>query len=131
MSSDKEQDKYQEHVPFFGKLVPFEDAFPELNDVSVISEQTYPTKLYNEKTTSHNGRTSNIICKNPLCFNGRIELSSIIREMINNKEKFKEIKTMCHGSEGSPKGRRIYRTCINFITIKITLEYKQNDENRT
>jgi hypothetical protein len=61
----------------------------------------------------------NIInCTNPVCYSGGIKLGQPIRDMVRARETEKE------GSEGFPKGRRIYRKCTNFFKYKITIKYR-------
>ncbi len=45
--------------------------------------------------------------------------------MIRNKQAELETYKMCQGYEGSPKGRRRYRSYVNSFDIKVTIKYKE------
>ena len=65
-----------------------------------------------------------INCSNPVCYSGGIKLGLPIRDMVRARETEKEGSKLCQGSEGFPKGRRIYRKCANFFKYKITIKYR-------
>lgn len=69
-----------------------------------------------------------IRCSNGLCVHGGYRIAEKIREMVNNKETASSGSIICCGNEGSPKGRRIYRKCYNFIKYKVEIAYKAEDE---
>ena len=70
------------------------------------------------------GENSN--CSNALCFNGGISIASIVKTMINKKEKFNEGKEHCSGYEGSPKGKHKYRDCSHQFEYKVAIKYHCN-----
>jgi hypothetical protein len=45
--------------------------------------------------------------------------------MVRKKETHWEGSKMCQGYEGSPKGRRKYRSCVNSWNMKVDIEYKE------
>lgn len=112
---------------FASKTDSFDKAFPNIEDVKV------ELKEYGEDVDqwSHNRTYSKqyfpgeyIDCSNKLCYNGGISIGSIIRDMIYNKQTEFETSKLCQGHEGSPKGRRIYRKCLNSFELKVSLKYK-------
>ncbi|MGB8298563.1 MAG: hypothetical protein WCG85_24320, partial [Polyangia bacterium] len=65
-------------------------------------------------------------CHNEFCFKGGILLDDIIRKMVHEKQMYVEDFSICIGQEGSPKGRRIYRSCSHTFYYRITIKYKSN-----
>lgn len=65
-----------------------------------------------------------IRCSNPFCRRGGFEIDFDVHDMLSRKLVRKEFVKKCPGDEGSPKGRRIGRTCMNALHYRITLRYK-------
>jgi len=122
----KASDVFRETNYVFGKKVKFEEAFPEIKTLRVeCTEEGYGarnpiTRIYTEKNTPG----EYIDCHNPLCYNGGFSIGQILREMVQKREKHWEGTKFCQGYEGSPKGRRKYRSCINSWKVKVDIEYK-------
>jgi hypothetical protein len=49
--------------------------------------------------------------------------------MVRNKKNDYEISRTCQGYEGSPKGKKRYRLCVNFFKIKVHINYKKHNRN--
>ncbi len=64
-----------------------------------------------------------IPCGNHTCFGGFADLTSIIREMVRNKETHRESREGCPGYEGSPKGKILRRRCRYRFIIRIDIKY--------
>lgn len=130
----KASDVFNEANLLFSKKVPFNEAFPDIESISVIVKEyenagqkpddgltLYPkTFIYDNKHLP----SEYLDCSNSICYNGGFSLGSIIRNMVLNKETLKEGKVFCQGSEGSPKGRKIYRSCLHRFIYKISITYK-------
>jgi len=114
---------------FVSKTDSFDKAFPEIEDVKVeVTEsgegltQFNRERIYSKRTL----RGEYIDCHNPMCYNGGFDIGEIIRDMIRNKQAELVTYKTCQGYEGSPKGRRRYRSCVNSFNIKVTIKYKEN-----
>ena len=66
-----------------------------------------------------------IDCTNPLCYNGGFGIGPVVREMVGGRETCREGAAICQGNEGSPKGWRIYRKCINHFRYTVELTYRR------
>jgi len=64
-------------------------------------------------------------CSNSLCYNGGIRVGSMRREAVDERKTEFDGKAMCQGYEGSPSGRRRYRTCINHFEVRGKITYKE------
>ena len=113
---------------FVSKTDSFDKAFPEIEDVKVeVTESGEGTtqlnreRIYRKQTFP--GEYIN--CHNPMCYNGGFSIGEIIRDMIKNKQAELATYKMCQGYEGSPKGRRRYRSCVNSFDTKVTIKYKE------
>jgi hypothetical protein len=62
-------------------------------------------------------------CENRLCYNGGVSIGQKLRDMVRGQETEAEFSAICKGYEGSPQGRRKYRTCLNRFEVKIRVEY--------
>jgi len=124
----KASDIFAEGTFPFAKKVSFEEAFPEIEDVRVEVEE-FGHGVYEENRRSvypsktHLGEY--IDCRNPLCYNGGFSIGDILREMVAHGETELEIRKMCQGNEASPKGRKVYRKCLNMFTVKVSLTYRK------
>jgi hypothetical protein len=118
----KAQDIFNESEFVFSRKVGFDEAFPEIDDITVeVTEDGHGVyKDINKRIYSKGSIGEFINCSNPLCYNGGFSIGSIIREMIRNNETLKEVSELCRGNEASPKGKRIYRKCVNFFHINVS-----------
>lgn len=119
----------------FGTLVRFEEAFPQLEDVVLEYVETGNGVYSWNKPTPQNKYVNKVSmkeyggvirCSNGLCRQGGYELDRVVYEMLRTGKTVGEGSTICAGSEGSPKLRRVYRKCYNGIEYKITLVPKSN-----
>ena len=114
----------------FSNPVPFEKAYPEVENISVnVKEAGYMLKRENTFTLTKNNIYPNFSCSNISCKQGGISIERLIRDMIRNKETEINTQLGCKGHEGSPKGRRRGRDCMNHFEIQISIEYKENSTN--
>ncbi len=129
----KASDVFRESNFVFAKKVGFDEAFPEIEDLTVeVEESGHGIYEWNHKRSygKHNFPGEYIDFSNPLCYKGGFSIGSILREMVRNKQTELETLELCQGNEGSPKGRRIYRKCANFFKIKVSIEYKKSKKER-
>jgi hypothetical protein len=116
----------------FSRKAPFVEAFPEIDRLLVeVEEDGYGVikspylsgkSRYTEKTCGEY-----INCSNRFCYNGGFSIGSILRDMVREHKEDHEDWKICQGYEGSPKGRRHYRSCINNFKIKVHITYKSAD----
>lgn len=114
----------------FAKKSPFEDVFPEIEDLKVeISESGEGISGWNRNRvyTKEHLPGEYIDCSNSLCYNGGLSIGSFLRNMIGNKQTILDDSKLCQGYEGSPKGRRIYRKCLNSFKVHIEIKYRNGD----
>jgi len=130
----KASDVFRETEFVFSKKVPFKEAFPEIIDFKIECKEAGHLGYYYSKNenwryyTIENPPGEYIDCSNPLCYNGGFSIGRVLREMVRNKETEKEGDAICQGYEGSPGGRRKYRSCINFFQYKVKIKYKDSDK---
>ena len=124
----KASDVFQETDFFFGKKVPFAEAFPEFKNVSVEVEEIGKGSHYGpiKRWYTEKNLGEYIDCSNTICYNGGFKIGEILREMVKNKQNDLEITRHCQGYEGSPKGRKNYGPCFNYFNIKVHIEYKES-----
>jgi hypothetical protein len=127
----KASDVFAETTFLFSQKGSFAEAFPQLEEAKVSLTESgyvgYTLDGSNKKKRTVSSKSGNlgeyINCSNPLCYNGGFSVGQSIREMISAAETHREDHAVCQGYEGSPKGRRRYRSCINFFTFTIDLTY--------
>jgi hypothetical protein len=108
----------------FMKLGKFEEAFPELEDVTVeFVEKDFLLKARSGTWHLH-GQGGVMPCGNPSCRRGGYELDRDIREMLRMGVLQKHIELHCRGDEGSPKGRKVGRRCERSIEATVTVRFK-------
>ena len=123
----KASDVFRETNYVFSQKVPFREAFPEIKSLSISVEESgygvhkgWETRHYSLDTPPGEF----IDCSNPICYNGGFSICNVIRRMIQKKETHHEGSAICQGYEGSPKGRRKYRDCINYFKYVVDIEYR-------
>lgn len=123
----KASDVFRETEYAFGEKVPFEKAFPEIKDLKVEVEESTSRVAQPFKQSWHGKENLGkyIDCSNEFCYNGGFSIGEILREMVRNKKSDMKTERICQGYEGSPKGRRRYRSCMHFFRIKVHIEYKE------
>ena len=128
----KASDIFHETPLFFAKKGSFAEAFPQIEDFRIeIKESGSGVEgQYRVQTfTAANPPGEFTDCSNPVCYNGGFRIGSIIRDMVSKGETEHETRGRCQGYEGSAKGKKRYRDCVNFFRIKVSLKYK-NEEAR-
>ena len=129
----KASDVWKNTQPVFGSKVCFDEAFPQIDDVRVEVEEhgagAYGESRRQTLTKDHIGEF--VDCSNPICYRGGFRLGRILREMVDAKQTELATSTLCQGSEGSPKGRRIYQRCTNHFKINLTIKYKPTPGSAT
>ncbi len=117
---------------FLAPETSFEKAFPKLKAVFIESVEIgkgtefsigapwREKPQYGPKYRLNGGL---IRCSNPLCNRGGYQVDFEVSDMCREKLISKEFRGACHGDEGSPKGRRQGRRCLNHLRYRITLEY--------
>lgn len=136
MSRDRQKasDVWSESNPMFGKKTSFEEAFPQIDSLDVTVEETGKGVHREPRTwrfSEENPPGKYVDCSNDLCYNGGVDVGSILRAMVRNDETSKETTEFCQGYEGSPKGQKRYKDCINKFEVQIEIEYADEDEQDT
>lgn len=124
----KASDIFKESKYVFVNKVSFEEAFPEIEDIIITVEESGKgfDNLNNKHTyTKQNFPGEYIDCSNPLCYSEGFSLGKIIRNMVKEKKTELETLEICLGYEGSPKGKKYYRDCLNQFRVKISIKYKK------
>lgn len=130
----KASDLHREANYVFSRKVPFKEAFPEIKSVTVRTEESgySPSGRYFDKPSfrvyDENTLGEYIDCSNPLCYGGGFSIGQILREMVSERHTHHEKTTFCKGYEGSPKGRRRYRSCVNHWKVIVDIEYYTKEE---
>ena len=133
----KASDTYSQYKPFIGRRVPFAQAFPEIEDIKVETAESDsfepvdfakldPFASHHNVFGIHDMRPA-VDCHNEFCVGGGIYLDDIIRKMVSEKQTYIDDSSICVGQEGSPKGRRIYRSCAHWFFYRITIKYKNKE----
>ncbi|MDK2907184.1 MAG: hypothetical protein PWP02_960 [Thermosipho sp. (in: thermotogales)] len=126
----KASDVFRESDYVFSKKVNFEEAFPEIENLKIIVEESGKgIKSCNKKHiyTKHNFPGEYINCSNPYCYNGGFSIGAILRDMTRKKLTEFETLKLCQGYEASPKGKKTYRNCLNQFKIKVYISYKKKE----
>ena len=110
----------------FSRKVPFEEAFPEIDDVVVDVEEQGQVPQYRQHARQYTKANLDefIDCSNPPCYDGGFSICEILRNMVSERQRELETIKCCQGHEASAKGRRKYRPCANFFKIKVSIRYK-------
>ena len=131
----KASDVFRESEFVFSRKVSFDEAFPEIEDVVIeVTEKGTGVRHRGPDDPKHIYRKPHlpgeyVDCSNSLCYNGGVSVGSIIRDMVREHATERETSEVCRGYEGSPKGRRKYRKCMNFFQVKIGITYKEQATN--
>ncbi|MBT1247356.1 MULTISPECIES: hypothetical protein [unclassified Thermosipho (in: thermotogales)] len=127
----KASDVFQNSKYVFGEKVSFEEAFLEIEDIVINVEESgrWINKWNYKRTyTKQNFPGEYIDCRNPLCYNGGFSMGAILRNMVKNRQTELETLEVCQGYEGSPKGKKFYKKCLNQFKIKVSIKYKETTE---
>lgn len=128
----KAQDIFNETNFVFAQKTTFEKAFPQIKSISVEVAES-GEGIYQGQRKSHYSSynlAEYINCSNSACYNGGFSIGAVIREMVYKRETDKEGEAICQGNEGSPKGRRIYRKCLNNFSYKVHIDFVEENESK-
>lgn len=126
----KASDVFRETNFLFSRKASFDEAFPEIEDIVIeVAEDGHGVRHWGRDDPKRIYKKPHlpgeyVDCSNPLCYNGGVSVGSIIRDMVRERATKRETSEICHGYEGSPKGRRKYSSCMNFFKVKISITYK-------
>jgi len=122
----KASDVFRETNYVFSKKAPFEEVFPQIDEISVIVEERVGSADRNSRKRHYNKKNISeyVDCSNPLCYNGGVSIGSIIRSMVIEKQTHNKTTKLCQGYEGSPKGRKKYRDCLHMFDVEVDIKYK-------
>jgi hypothetical protein len=124
----KAQDLFIESNSFFTEKTSFAKAYPQIEDIVIeVEESGKGVDSWNRKRTYTKPYLPGeyVNCSNTLCYGGGFSIGRPLYEMISESKTESEGTAICKGNMGSPKGKRIYRSCGNFFRFKITVKYKE------
>lgn len=127
----KASDVFREANFLFSTKTSFDEAFPEIEDIVVeVVEVGEGVGRWSDEERARIYSKSHlpgeyIDCSNSRCYNGGVSIGSIIRAMLRKHDTDHQVSKMCQGYEGSPKGRRRYRSCRNHFDVKVSIKYKE------
>lgn len=119
----KASDVFRETEFLLAEKVPFSKAFPQIKDIVIEITESNGFQKSERRYQKSNFPGEYVDCSNTLCYNGGIQIGSMVRDMVLANKTVSKISRSCQGYEGSPKGRRRYRPCIHFFWVEITIEY--------
>ena len=119
----------------FARKASFYEAFPQISNVRVeYSEVGYGaggigTDGGRDAIGTETDLSEYIACFNPICNGGGFSIGTLLSEMVSKQQTFREFKASCRGYDGSPKGHRKYRSCLNGWSGKIAIAYDSGDND--
>jgi len=128
----KASDVFRAAPRLFSRPGRFHDAFPTIATLRVETQGsgffTTPRpfgrddgkRVYTQETAGEY-----IDCENPTCYNGGLNLGEHLREMLRTGATHHEWTAWCQGYEGSPKGRKRYRSCLEDWQIVVDVTYRE------
>jgi hypothetical protein len=126
----KASDVFRDSNFLLSKKVSFEEAFPEIKDISIEVTEKGKGVMPEFNTMIYSNNIGEFInCSNDVCYNGGFSIGEIIREMIASGQSELDTTKKCQGYEGSPKGRKRYRSCLNYFKIKVSIIYKEESND--
>lgn len=125
----KASDIFRDTDYAFVKKVPFHEAFPELEDFRIevreSSDRIWGGDERGRVYTKANPPGEFVDCSNSVCCHGGgVSIGEILRSMIDQGKTEEHVSRGCRGYEGSPKGRRKYRSCMHSFDVKVALKYR-------
>lgn len=126
----KASDVFREANYVFAKKAPFREAFPEIESVVVRyrGDGRGVTRFRGDdgwRVLRAEDIGEFVNCSNSLCYNGGFSVGRILRSMVYAKETERTDTAGCQGYEGSPKGRRRYRSCFNHFDVEVKITYRE------
>ena len=127
-SRQKASDVFRESNFLFATKSGFDKAFPQIANLSgTVAEDGNGVSNWRSVRRVSKDTGEFFDCSNPRCYNGGFSVGDILRGMVASRTKHKEDTRYCQGYEGSPKGRRRYRHCMNRFFVAIDIEYRDPD----
>ena len=124
---DKASDVFKNAEYVFARKGSFEEVFPMIEDIDIKVEHLGHYGVHEWNNVQHFKKTGEYIdCTNSVCYNGGFSVGELIRKMVDAHETHSESHKFCQGFEGSPKGKRRYRSCTNSWNVTIDIKYKPN-----
>ena len=109
--------------PFIGHLTSFHEAYPTVENATVrFTETDFGSDPEVRYWSLADG--PRIPCRNSACQRGGYNLEWLVGSMIASKVESKEISMSCDGDEGTPKGRKIGRSCDMSMKGTINVSYR-------
>jgi hypothetical protein len=132
----KASDVYHETEHSFGSKVPFEKAFPQIEQISIeiieteraehIDFNAFDKIKHRQIYTKDSLPGKFIDCRNPECHKGGLSIGGILRKMIPEKlTELQETKN-CLGYESLPEGRKKHKHCCHRFHYKVEIKYMEN-----
>ena len=108
-----------------------DEAYPQIEDLRVEVEESGEGVSGGRRKSLYTKQDfpgEYVDCRNPICYRGGFSLGSMLWGMVQNNKTESEASGQCRGYEGSPKGGRKYRDCVNFFRVKMSVTYKEEDK---
>jgi len=124
----KAQEIFDQTMPMFGSKVPFEVAFPHIEDIFVeVQESLHATPVIRTLNLDKRTISEFINCRDSRCYNGGFSIGNVVREMVRSgKTEHQTDLTTCQGGGGPQRGRKkIHGSCYHFFKAKVTIKYKE------
>lgn len=118
----KASDLFNESHSVFGRKAPFVEVFPDIAEVRVEWTETADGHKRGLRRATEVGEYIN--CSSGRCYGGGFSIGAVLREMYRARETEREGSELCRGYEGSPKGKRRHRDCLNFFQYKVRVTYR-------
>ncbi|WP_286355037.1 hypothetical protein [Geothrix oryzae] len=112
---------------FAQKASSFDQAYPSISKLRIdIIEKDFghaepiSHRVYTETSFRHA-----VNCSASICYGGGVELGWILHDMVAGRVTDWSDTKRCEGYEGSPKGKKKYRSCLHMFEIKIHVDFKE------
>ena len=113
--------------PFIGHLSSFHEAYPTGESATVrFTETDFGSDPKVRYWSLAEG--PRIPCRNSACQRGDYDHEWLVGNIIASRVESKEISMSRNGDEGTPKGRRIGRSCDMSMEGTINVKYKSSAE---
>ena len=122
------QDRLAEGQTIFGppQVTSFDNAFPQIATLNIVATEHGHEVVYGDNTCTYARSVGEFIrCSNCFC-NGGFPIARLLREMSERKEIHREDTIRCIGHETSPKGKRVYKKCMNSLHVVVDISYKDS-----
>ncbi len=118
-----------EEQPLFGTTSKFSQAYPEIKTLKITVAQDaagyYSRGNHRQSSTFNESNVrGKLQCCNSACQRGGINLDSFIRRATRDRAAELSDSAVCCGDEGSPKGKREGKPCMNFFEITAEITYR-------